>query len=738
MKNEGIPERFGAAEQLQLHQLRLLEWLASENLRQREEAAAAERAVPALTDLSAPWRLTPGLELMEWQKQCREAWFAAGCRGTVKVVTGAGKTILALAIAERLQNEHCRELRVAVVVPTIVLMNQWYEHLVTRTNLPDWAVGRLGGGFQNEFDERCRFLISVLDSAQRFLPEMVRRAAVHDKLLLIADECHRAGAPVMSRVLSTPRAYSLGLSATPERDDSEDGEEAPTEFDFSLLGKELGPLIYELSLAQALEMGIVPPYTIKHYGLSLSAAERAEYERLSRIITETREELQSCAPGGPSRHAGFFRWVQRAAQKPSGEISGTAARFLSATLERKELLYRAEARFRAVARLLEEEFSANPETMAILFHENIDSVNQLYLRLKERGLPVVLEHSKLPQQLREASLDLFRKGIARVIVSARSLIEGFNVPAVDVGIIAASSTSVRQRIQSMGRVLRRHRTRSGEEKAPVIHILYVRDTVDELIYEREDWGRLTGAERNLYYRWDLDGEPVLEPGPPRACRPEDDAVDVSGLKPGDPYPGRLEGEAFSCDSQGNIRDQRGRYLANPAELYAAVRRVLGRPGRFYVTPRKYHCLVQVPAGDQWEIRYVTTLAEPPQFLPENSAPVSEHELLDWLRSAQPGDPYPFQPQAPLQEYKFSQKMGGVIAKKVPRGEVFALTGDRASDPVKGEDAVRLLAALRAVRGRGDVISRFSLDARMIAIYRKEGQWRFLAALKKGLEFPENS
>ena len=64
-----------------------------------------------------------------------------------------------------------------------------------------------------------RVLIAVLASARKLLPAQVRSAGIGEHLLLVADECHRVGAPEMSAVLETPRAYSLGLSATPERDD---------------------------------------------------------------------------------------------------------------------------------------------------------------------------------------------------------------------------------------------------------------------------------------------------------------------------------------------------------------------------------------------------------------------------------------------------------------------------------------------------------------------------------------
>src|SRR5205823_6089214 len=122
------------------------------------------------------------------------------------------------------------------------------------------------------------------------------------------------------------------------------------------------------------------------------------------------------------------------------------------------------------------------DARVILFHESIDEVVRLFLQLRGEGVAAVMEHSDLPGELRDASLELFRSGVAPVIVSARSLIEGFNVPEADLGVIVASSSSTRQRIQSIGRVLRRYQSVSGQEKASRICVLYVRDSVDDRIY----------------------------------------------------------------------------------------------------------------------------------------------------------------------------------------------------------------------------------------------------------------
>jgi superfamily II DNA or RNA helicase len=141
---------FSKDDRLRLHQLRLLEWMDTEQ--QKKEAAPAdaskEQAGSVYTAVPEQWQLTKGVSLYDWQKDCIDKWLQAVHRGPVKVVTGAGKTILGLAIAERLQNTIDNELRVAIVVPTVVLMHQWHDELLERGNLPSSAIGRLGGGYR--------------------------------------------------------------------------------------------------------------------------------------------------------------------------------------------------------------------------------------------------------------------------------------------------------------------------------------------------------------------------------------------------------------------------------------------------------------------------------------------------------------------------------------------------------------------------------------------------------------
>lgn len=676
------------------------------------------------------WKLTNGVQPHAWQHQCIAKWRKKKGRGTVKVVTGAGKTLLALFIAELLQNTEDKDLYLAVVVPTIVLMHQWYDAILEHGNIPVEAIGRLGGGYDEGFTGGKRILITVLASASERLPRLVKEANVEEHLMLVADECHRAGATEMSKVLKTKCRWSLGLSATPEREDDDDAG-----YDESPLGKRLGPIIYEFNLADALRDGLVPKFTINHYGLNMTANERQRYEPLSRSITDVMSQLKAQRD---SRSDGdFFSWVRTVATRSQGDVGALAMRFVSDVSKRRELLSHMEARGNAVIQLIEHEFTTNPEARIILFHESIADVMDLFARLYQKGLPAIAEHSDLPASYRETGLDQFRKGIARIIVSARSLIEGFNVPAVDVGIIVASSGSVRQRIQSLGRMLRRHRGPNGEEKTSCIHVLYAADSVEENIYSKVDWYEATGVDSNKFYTWDLETIPRIQDGPPRSPLPSDEQIASDSLQPGSRYPGQYEGAELSCDSQRNITNADGQYAMDTAELAEAILKIKGSGGKFRVTPKRLFVLVRIPSEEEWETLYVTQLGKPLRFdVPSRRAGSSE-EAVKWTSIAQSGDLYPFSGIPVTNDgLRFKQKFGGVISKKVQGGEIFARSGDKAKDACKGAEAARLVAAIRELQRTGKKINRIEINQAGHVLYREAGQLRFICALRAELEFPE--
>jgi len=683
------------------------------------------------SSIPANWAMLKDINLHSWQEECIKAWFKEH-QGTIKVVAGAGKTILALAIIEKLQKEETG-LCVAIVVPTIVLLNQWKEEILSRSNLPEEAIGLLGGGHNDTLGGKKRILIAVLKSASAKLAQMVDDD-VRKKLLLVVDECHRAGAAEMRQIFNTKRTYNLGLSATPEReyyDEELDEYIFSDDYNSSLLGQELGPIVYEMTLKEAFEKGILPKFELRHMALPLTPQERKKHENLSRTIQELRDQLRDEARNKQSYNDGaLFSWCQSLAKQdsPLGEL---ARSFIGKSGERKRLLYTAKARSEAVIKLLKEEMQNNDDTKAILFHESIAEVMNLYLTIAEEGIPVVAENSELPDSLRANSIELFRKGTARAIVSARSLIEGFNVPSADLGIIVASSTSVRQRIQTLGRVLRK--AKSGDkEKEATVYVLYMHETTDEYIYEKTDWNKIIGAERNRYYYWDLKGEPEEKSGPPREPKTQEKDIDESLLVEGEEYPGDYTGKQYSCDSEGNVFDDQRRPAINPQGIPQKVYRANKQYGRFKVTPRFKYVLVLRSVSDDWQTIYVTKLQEDFVFASEET--VAEFDFS----TAAPGDEMPGGLIVDLEgEYILKEKNNTfVIAKKHKRGELYARIGDKAEDEDKGKNAKKIIDTLITLRNNNIIVTKFSMTQEGHYIYLHDGKYYYIGTWPEGLEFAE--
>ena len=671
------------------------------------------------------WELTRGIQLHDWQHRCVSAWMNNDRRGIIKVVTGAGKTILALAIIQALQRDWAPQLRVAVVVPTIVLLQQWREEFLEHGNLPASAIGLMGGGNDDHFGPDVRVLICVLNSASKKLPQEVERAGVADQLLLIVDECHRAGSSEMKRVFRTCRVYSLGLSATPERDEDADDDESDVgmsddmeslSFDETVLGRELGNIVFEMNYADAIKAGVLPPFRIVHYGLSLSSKERQQYEEISREIKELRADLETRSRSGLA----LIRWCRSKAAAGNSK----AARLVSLTTERKRFLYRIEQRGAAVSNILKSAFLVSPNSRAILFHESIDEVMNLFASLREAGYPVVAEHSKFPDSMRAEALRLFRTGTARVIVSARSLIEGFNVPTADIGIIVAASSSIRQRVQTLGRLLRKNRKEDGSEKQASLYVLYAGNTVDEMIYERADWEHFVGANRNEYFTWvnvELS-EPVQIPGPPRAPLIDESAVDASQLTIGQPYPGDPgQGQLYSLDTQGTIRDENGNLLRPHAQLRSLL--AGQRAGRFSVTSKRQFVLRLEKLQGGWQSTYLGTLNSPLEFADK----VSPFHMT--TRNYLPGDVYPLDGVHGL-TFSVLQRDKRLIAKKTGTNVRFVIP----AEALEGSKQ----AALRQIQSRlaelyrsGKRISKIQVTGEGHVVYVLNGEAFFLGYAPEG-------
>jgi superfamily II DNA or RNA helicase len=209
-------------------------------------------------------------KLFDWQRECLDRWTANGGRGIVNVVTGAGKTMLAVAAIASLNNDS--GLRVKIVVPKGFLAVQWARVLRDELGAARADIGYRSG---TRKDAPRRFMIYVINSARYSLARSIKTELdAGCAVMLIADECHHYGTAENSKIFDfikfidgSARYYSLGLSATPYTPQYK-----------AVLVPALGGEIYRYGFAQAIAAEIINRFAVFQIALHFNKAERYEYD----------------------------------------------------------------------------------------------------------------------------------------------------------------------------------------------------------------------------------------------------------------------------------------------------------------------------------------------------------------------------------------------------------------------------------------------------------------------------
>ncbi|MDY6391979.1 MAG: DEAD/DEAH box helicase [Bacilli bacterium] len=409
-------------------------------------------------------------ELYSWQKQAIEKWEKAGRHGIFKVATGGGKTICALHLAASMDEN----TRIKIVVPTVALAKQWKKDILS-FGLAE-RVGEWHGDKHSAGD--MRFMIYVCDSARYALCSHALRDMREGKsVFLICDECQHYGSKENQKIFhfigakgfTKERYFSLGLSATPEC----------ANFD-AVIKPNLGDIIFDFDLAKAQESKVVIPFLLFQIEVYFSGKEIGSYldltDKISKLYATIRNTyvVLRTLDGDD-----FFNAVNKKAEEdPLCEA------YVNAVLARNELVLRASNRVECAKELIDRLPSSS---RIIVFSERIEQAESIYRRLQEeKKVRVRLYHSELSPEAKKNALNDFRYGEARVLISCKALDEGLNVPDADVGIVLSCTHGDRQRIQRLGRILRKTPGKSPAK----LYYLYVSSTSDPLVYLRGNSGAL--------------------------------------------------------------------------------------------------------------------------------------------------------------------------------------------------------------------------------------------------------
>ncbi|SFP89518.1 Superfamily II DNA or RNA helicase [Geodermatophilus dictyosporus] len=421
-----------------------------------DEALTPRRAeVSHLVHLRLPAGFTP----RNYQGEAVKGWLSNRGRGILKMATGTGKTKTALVAATHLSHVLQRReepLVVVIVAPLQHLVDQWVDEVETFGVRP----------------------VAIYESSQRWLPAVEEQltasrlgqrpvvvfvatnasfsgarfqeilARIAQPLLIIADEAHNLGSAAYRTALPTRATYRLALSATPERWLDDEGTAALTEY--------FGPVVYELDLGRAIELGALCRYRYIPRLVELTDAETILYTDLTAQIAQRLAAGESVTDDSDSPLGQLLRKRTGVLGHAAGKLTAVGQDVEQRTGAWFQLIYCAEGR-----RPGEPGDPPGPRQI----EQVMDLVGN---RL---GLSAHTYVSDTPRRDRSGLLRRFGSGNdLRALVAMKCLDEGVDVPDARVAYLLASSSNPRQFIQRRGRILRRA---PGKEQAEILDYIAV-------------------------------------------------------------------------------------------------------------------------------------------------------------------------------------------------------------------------------------------------------------------------
>jgi len=364
------------------------------------------RPYPVAEDPPSPSGI---LDLWRHQTEALEKFLAAG-NGVLEMATGTGKTRTAFKILDELL-ERGQINTVVITMSGTDLLNQWYKSAIANSYL---AVFRHFGKWKEASSYLACQLPKVLLIARQQLNNVVPHLQGKDvdRALLVCDEVHGMGSPSMVRDLSGQLRrfrYRLGLSATPEREYDTDGND--------FIAEEIGPIIFEFGLENAIRRGILCGFDYLALSYTLSDEDRIQTRQLIK------------------RHH---------AKQAAGELVND------------EALYRDIARVRKTTKEKIPPFESFLREQPELFKRCL-----IFVETAEFGKDVqeLLMVAKIPyhtyfQMDESENLTRFAQGRLECLISCHRLSEGIDIQSVQNIVLFSSSRAKLETIQRLGRCLR--------------------------------------------------------------------------------------------------------------------------------------------------------------------------------------------------------------------------------------------------------------------------------------------
>lgn len=478
-EGDSPPEWFVSDDALEFADRLVLLQLRVERL-ERIVAEHESRIADLVAQIELPKDHAPLRPLRRWQREALAAWRDQGGCGIVEAVTGTGKTRVAL---EAIADAHRQGLRSLVLVPSIVLQEQWNRVIAEELGLTDVAL--IGGRAKGSIDPACAVTIGVVNSLSRRWSDLDGQFD-----LLVGDECHRYGAPAFCQALLPSARLRLGLTATLERnDDAVDDVLIPY----------FGNPCYRYGFARARAEGVIAPFYVLTIGVDLGFDDRQQYDDAGRRMAQATKKLVE-DHGCPEAPIGsFLKSVNRFAGG-WGEPKWLANAYLAGLKQRRQILAESPEKRRVLENLA---VAIRASRHSVVFTETIEAAEAIADLLSFEDVRCRPYHSGRDSDECREALVAFENGELECLVAVRSLDEGVDVPAINLGIVAAATQQRRQMVQRMGRVVRW----KADGRGAAFIVVYAIDTAEdpfskepgdghfaELLAHAEDVVQMVGAD----------------------------------------------------------------------------------------------------------------------------------------------------------------------------------------------------------------------------------------------------
>lgn len=370
--------------------------------------------------------------------------------GILAMATGSGKTVTAIKIINRLFDES-KIRRVVITMYGNDLLDQWSKQIRESFKNKQIHYHYSSHKRMNDFimhPDEAILLVSRDSNNLTKLLNLLDKAPGNykDDTLFIFDEVHGAGSQSFVENLTgklSPYKYRLGLSATPEREYDDVGNE--------FLLNEIGEIIFEFNLEDAIKKGILCEFNYIPLPYELTEAEKHKKKKIIAAFN---------------------------AKKESGEPYDEKEMFTQLSLVNKTAINKIEE--------FEVLISKRPELLdkCIIFVQTMEYGKQLQevlIKYTDKYHTYYADDEKI-------NLENFAEGKINCLLTCKKVSEGIDISSVTNIFIFASDRSKLVTTQRIGRALRLDKN-NPEKKANVIDFILedIGENDNNADQERKEW-----------------------------------------------------------------------------------------------------------------------------------------------------------------------------------------------------------------------------------------------------------